>query len=519
MARPLLILASLLACAAVAPAAGAAEPATSFTLDVMPVLSKAGCNMGACHGNKNGKGGFKLSLRGEFPSLDYDALARDVFARRVDPFDPDRSLILLKATGKVAHEGGKRFDADAPEYKILRDWIAAGAGRDDPAKTARLVKLDVTPGQKVLVDPETSVKITAVATFSDGTTRDVSRMACYEQSNPIADISLDGVVTRKRLGEVGVIVRFLHLQQVVPLAFVPARPEFAWRATPASNYVDDEVFAKLKVLRMNASGLCADEVFARRAYLDLCGMQPTPEEAKAFVADDAPDKRAKLVESLLARGEHADFWAVKWADLLRVEERTLDRKGVEAVHGWIRQAVADNMPLDRFARELVSGVGSTYKNPPANYYRALRDPVTRAETTAQVFLGVRLNCAQCHSHPFDRWTQDDYYGWADVFSRVDYTIIENNRKDKNDSHEFVGEQVVLEKPDGAMTDPRTNAPVKEARLLGAGKPLAGSRARLPEVGKWLTTDNRMFAKAQVNRIWAALMGRGLVDPVDDFRAT
>jgi hypothetical protein len=272
MRRPFLILASLLACAAVAPAARADSPSAdspsagapaagspsagvSFNLDVMPVISKAGCNMGACHGNKNGKGGFKLSLRGEFGALDYDALARDVFARRVDPFDPDRSLILLKATSKVAHEGGKRFDADSPEYRILRDWIAAGANRDDPAATAKLVKLEVSAPKRVLVDPESAVRITAVATFSDGTKRDVSRMACYEQSNPIADISLDGVVTRKRLGEVGVIVRFLNRQQVVPLAFVPARPDFAWKLTPAVNYVDEQVLAKLKVLRTNPSGL------------------------------------------------------------------------------------------------------------------------------------------------------------------------------------------------------------------------------------------------------------------------
>jgi hypothetical protein len=515
------------------------DPPLSFRNDVMPILSKAGCNAGACHGNKSGKGGFKLSLRGENPIADYDALARDVYARRIDPFDPDRSLILLKATAQIAHEGNRRFTADSPEYTILRQWIDAGAPRDSE-NSPKLVKLEVTPTERVLVEPVNEVRIRATATFSDGSTRDVSRMAVYEQSQQLADISIDGVVTKKKLGgpavgepavgrpavgepavgETSIAVRFLNRQTVVRLAFVPARPEFAWSNPKPKNVVDEQIFAKLKTLRMNPSELCGDELFVRRAYLDLLGLLPTAEEARAFVADKSADKRTKLIDSLLQRPEYADFWAIKWADLLRVEERTLDKTGVEAFHGWIRKAIADNMPIDAFSRALVTGTGSTYKNPTANYYRALRDPVTRGEAAAQVFLGTRLQCAQCHNHPFDRWTQDDYFQWADVFSRIDYQIVENKRKDKNDGHEFIGEQIVLVKESGEMKDPRTGGDVSRAKLLGDKQPLAASQNRLDALGEWLTApSNRLFARAQVNRIWAQIMGRGLVDPVDDFRAT
>jgi hypothetical protein len=494
--------------------------APSFRNDVMAVLSKAGCNAGACHGNKNGKGGFKLSLRGESPSDDYLALTRDLSGRRTNVLEPDASLILQKPTTRLPHEGGLRFRQDAPEYATLRAWVAAGAPRDGDGVPV-LRSLEVTPAQQVLVEPARETKITATAVFSDGSRRDVSRMAVYEQSAERAKVSADGLVSRgDRDGETTVIVRYLNCQQPVRLAFVPARPDFAWHAPPAKNVVDEQVFAKLRTLRMNPSKGCTDAEFVRRAYLDLLGLPPTAGEAKRFVADAAPDKRGKLVDALLERPEYADFWALKWADVLRLEERTLDRKGVQAFHRWIRSAVADNMPLDRFVRELLSARGSTYANPPANYYRALRDPVSRGEATAQVFLGVRLGCAQCHNHPFDHWTQDDYYGWADVFGRVQYKVLENNRRDTNDGHEFVGEQIVYEATEGEVTNARTGSPAKP-RLLGETDSSWGDdQSRVEALAAWVTSPgNSLFARAQVNRIWYHLMGRGLVDPVDDFRAT
>jgi hypothetical protein len=490
----------------------------SFRNDVMAVLSKAGCNAGGCHGNKNGKGGLKLSFRGQDPQDDFATFTRDLLGRRVNVLDPDASLMLLKPTGQMPHEGGIRFRRDSREYAILRRWIENRVPPDS-ASTPSLVGLEVSPSQKVLIEPEDHVRINATAVFSDGSKRDVSSLAVYEQSVEMAGISPDGLVRRQRDGETTVIVRYLHLQQPVRLAFIPARPQFQWSAPSPANYIDRHVQAKLRTLRINPSGPCTDGEFLRRAYLDLLGILPTPEEAQEFVSDPSSDKRARLVDQLLARPEYADHWALKWSDLLKNEERALDRKGVQSFHRWIRQSIADNKPLDDFVRELVSARGSTYSNPAANYYRANRDAVTRGEATAQLFLGVRLQCAQCHNHPFDRWTQDDYYGWADVFSRVDYKVLENRRRDTNDSHEFVGEQIVYEAREGRMKDPRGDRGVK-ARLLGEAEAFKDEQERLDALGEWITSPrNPFFARAQVNRIWYHLMGRGLIDPIDDFRPT
>lgn len=496
-------------------AEGAMRP--SFHNDVMAVLSKAGCNAGACHGNKNGKGGFKLSLRGQDPSADFNALTRDLYARRTNPADPDRSLILLKPTAQIAHQGGLRFRPGSMEYQILRNWIAAGTPQDDAAAPL-LQQLEVTPSQQVLIEPADRLRIKAVARFSDGSHRDVSNLCVYEQSAELAKITSDGLVQRKGMGETAVVVRYLQCQQVVRLAFVPSRPRFAWSAPPSNNYIDDAIFSKLKTLRMNPSGACTDAEFLRRAYLDLLGKLPTRDEATAFLTDSSSAKRSELVNRLLDRPEYPEFWALKWSDVLRNEERTLDRKGVAVFHEWIRKSIADDVPIDQFARELISARGSTYTNPPANYYRANRDAATRGEATAELFLGLRLRCATCHNHPFDRWTQDDYYNWADLFARVDYKIIENKRTDKNDSHEFIGEQVVFEKGKGEVEDPR-HGHMPEPKLLG-GDVVPDGQDRLDAVAKWITSPaNPFFARMQVNRIWFNLMGRGLVDPVDDFRAT
>jgi hypothetical protein len=388
--------------------------AGEFRMDVMAVLSKAGCNVGGCHGNGNGKGGLKLSLRGQDPDLDWLALTRDQGGRRVNAIEPEKSLLLLKATGAVAHEGGKRFGPDSPEYAALLAWLRDGA---PDSAGPRVTKLEVTPLDRVLVEPERSAQLRAVAHFADGSARDVTRLAVFEPSNTLTRVAADGVVTRERAGESTVLVRFLDHQVPVHLAFVPARPDFAWSEPPVVNVIDEHIFAKLRTLRMNPSELCSDTVFLRRAYLDLIGLGPSAEEARAFLADPASDKRARLVEQLLARPEFADFWALKWADLLKIEERLLDPKGMEVFHGWIRESIAKNKPLDQFARELVAARGSTYQNPPANWWRANRDATTRAENTARVFFGTQLNCARCHNHPFERWTQDDYYNWSAVFAR------------------------------------------------------------------------------------------------------
>lgn len=489
----------------------------SFRNDVMAVLSRTGCNAGACHGNQNGKGGFKLSLRGEDPGFDLLALTRGTLARRTDSHRPDDSLVLLKATGSVPHEGGQRFRVGSAEYDLLRRWIAAGTPPDPPG-TPVLVRLDVSPRESVLVAPADSVALRAKATFDDGSSRDVTNLAVFEPSELTVRVGPDGVARRQRDGEVAVLVRYLDKQSTARLAFVHERPGFAWEDPPENNYIDRHVFNKLHSLRMLPSPLASDSVFLRRVYLDTLGILPEPDEARRFLADTRPDKRARLIDGLLERPEFADFWALKWSDLLRNEEKVLDRKGVRVFHDWIRECIADGMPLDEFARELIAGRGSTYSNPAANYYRALRDPEVRAEATAQVFLGVRLQCAKCHNHPFEHWTQSDYHAFAAFFARVQYRIISNDRRDTFDKHEFNGEQIVWTAREGEVRHPRTGQ-VLAPRFLGAPTPDLGPGGdRLGALAEWVTRpDNPFFARAQANRVWQHLVGRGIVEPNDDFR--
>ena len=583
-----------------------AESGISFRNDVMAVLSKAGCNAGQCHGNANGKAGFKLSLRGQDPDWDFNALTRDMLGRRTDPQAADQSLILLKPTTQIAHEGGQRFKPDSEEYHILRAWIAGGMPFDPP-NLPTLERLEVSPSEKILFEPSNEIQLRARAFFSDGSEREVTRMAVYDVANGAAKVTHDGLVQRQNSGETTVLVRYLHAQVPVRLAFMPARPGFVWANPPANNYLDEAVFAKLRRLRINPSDWCSDNEFIRRAYLDLLGILPTAEEARAFVNESPGDrpmtksgpgsthprrkptdtvvplpggdrdrgelreaqanppatdstslrwrlqKRARLVDRLLDRPEFADFWALKWADLLRAEERLLDRKGIETFHRWIRQSIAQNKPLDQFARDLIAARGSTYLNPASNFYRAIREPVARAEAVAQVFLGTQLRCAQCHNHPFDKWTQDDYYDWADVFARLNYKVLENRRRDSNDGHEFKGEQIVYVASKGEVKNPRSGK-AAHPRFLGETRPMTleelpdeptprpskggertASPSTVPLLGRvrgglgadeldaladWVTSpDNPFFARAQVNRVWFHLMGRGIVDPIDDFRAT
>ncbi len=507
---------ALAALAAVAPGRARAEP-VSFRNEVMAVLSRAGCNMGACHGNQNGKNGFKLSLRGEDPAFDLAALTRDTLGRRTDRLLPEQSLVLLKATAAVPHEGGKRFDVGSLEYRLLRDWIAGGL-RPDPPGGPVLRRLDVTPREQVLVEPADRVPLRVRAVFSDGSARDVTRLAVFEPSNLTVAVGRDGVARKQDTGEAAVLVRYLDRQATAQLAFVPARPGFAWQDVPENNYIDHHIFAKLRRLRMRPSPLCSDSVFLRRAYLDCIGVLPTADETRRFLADPRSDKRARLIDELLGRPEFADFWALKWSDLLRNEEKVLDRKGVRRFHDWIRQSIAEGKPLNEFARELIAGRGSTYERPAANYYRALRDPQARAEATAQVFLGVRLQCARCHNHPFERWTQNDYHSLAAFFCRVQYRIVENNRRDKLDKHEFAGEQIVWMAREGEVTHPRTGEVLKP-HFLGADTPAFGpTDDRLQALADWVARpDNPFFARAQANRVWSHLLGRGIVDPIEDFR--
>ncbi|MCA9268731.1 MAG: DUF1549 domain-containing protein [Planctomycetales bacterium] len=513
-------------------AAVAGEDRPRLPGDVAAVLSKAGCNAGVCHGNAKGKGGFLLSLRGFDPAADYEAITRAEGGRRVDLLTPGDSLLLRKPTMQAAHQGGKRFSVDSWQHKTLLDWLAAGAPpapRDAPALVDLQVHFDgrVTSSQRpeltmaILAEPRQELPLRVVARFADDTTRDVTHAAVYEASNLAADVDAEGRIRRSAFGETTVLVRYLAAQAAVRVAFTPERNDFVWANPPANNYIDAHIHAKLSALKVNPAPLCDDATFVRRVYLDLLGLIPTADEAQAFCRDPSGDKRERLIDELLKRPEFSELWALRWSDVLRNEEKTLDAQGTALFHGWMRDSFAAEMPLNQFVRELIASRGSTYKNPPANYWRAMRDEFTRSETTARLFLGVRLQCAKCHNHPFDRWTQQDYYRWAALFARIDYEIVgDNSRKDKLDKHEFVGEQIVKMTASGEVKNPRTDQPAAPKFLGEATPDVVADQDRLLQLADWITSaENDQFARAQANRIWYAMMGRGLVEPIDDFRAT
>ncbi|MGZ0173040.1 MAG: DUF1549 and DUF1553 domain-containing protein [Planctomycetales bacterium] len=401
----------------------------------------------------------------------------------------------------------------------------------DSDDAPELTALKVEPRHATIYSPDVAAKIRAIAEFSDGQKCDVTNLAVYASSATFVSISDSGVATADRSGLTTVTVRYLDQQVPVRLEFVPERPNFVSALPAPTNFVDELVFKQLARLKINPSELCDDTVFLRRAYLDLTGLLPTINKAQQFVAASESDKRAKLIDELLGSSEFIDMQTLRWADLLRVEEKTLDRKGVEVFHKWIHDSFAKHKPLNQLAGEIIEARGSTYKVPPTNFYRALRKPEARAEATAQVFLGIRLQCAKCHNHPFDRWTQDDYYGWSNFFARVDYEIIENKRRDKNDKNEFVGEQIVKIKDKGDVKNPTTGE-TAGLRYLGnqsnldvapnadSGKTDKAALDRLQSLAAWISSpDNERFAGAQTNRIWYHVMGRGIVDPIDDFRST
>lgn len=494
----------------------ASSPSAAFETDVMAVLSKASCNAGTCHGNLNGKGGLALSLFGENPLADYDQLVRAAMGRRINRLDADQSLILAKATAQIPHEGGKRFEIDSPEYRILSQWIAGGAAPYQ-ADAAKVLTLQVTPIDEVIWMPEQELALKVNAIFSDGSQRDVTRMAVYEPSDPLVRVTDEGVVRFQQPGSVTVLVRYLDGQLPVRLACRTPQPDFVWPEHNGNNLIDRHIFARLRQLKISPADRCSDHVFIRRLYLDLLGILPTAQEAQAFVADTDPTKRQRLIDRCINRPEFATLWALKWSDLLRNEEKTLDATGVEKLHRWLMESFADDQPLNQIVQQLLTGQGSTYDNPPANYWRALREPFVRSETTAQVFLGVRLQCAKCHNHPFDRWSQDEYYQWASLFTGIDYEIIDNKRRDSLDQHEFVGDQIVKQVDSENVTNVRTRQPAAP-KLLGSDQPIQADR--LEQLAQWVTADdNSLFVNTQVNRIWFQLMGRGLIEPIDDVRLT
>ncbi|MGC3967333.1 MAG: DUF1553 domain-containing protein [Pirellulales bacterium] len=479
----------------------------SFLNSVQAALTKQGCNQGACHGSPSGKGGFRLSLRAYDPVLDIETLVREAYTRRIDLIEPANSLLLQKPLMEVAHGGGRRIKKDDYSYGMLRDWIAQGA-KVDAEDASQCVKIEVYPKNREYLRPAHVQQLLVLGHYSDGSVRDITKLADYLSSDEaVATVDADGFVVSRERGETTVLVRYLDKMETTALTFLENVPGFQWPAPSENNYVDKFVFEKLKRLQITPSEICSDEEYVRRVYLDVVGRLPTIAETAAFLADKASDKRGQLVERLLASDEYPSFWALKWADLLRVRKTKISEPGVHKFHHWIEQAVRDNMPYDEFARRLVTASGSTLSNPAANFYRTSADVNDCTETASQLFLGVRIQCAKCHNHPFERWTQDNYYGIAAFFQRV-------QRKKTTDADDLV----VWTARTGETTQPRTGKTMKPWAPLKGEVDLPGEEDRRDAFAAWLTDPNNpFFAKVEVNRIWGHLTGRGIIEPVDDFR--
>jgi hypothetical protein len=487
-------------------------PPVSFKDEVVPALTKLGCSQGTCHGTPTGKGGFRLSLQGYAPDLDYHSIVREGGGRRVTPADPGRSLLLLKPMVQLAHGGGKRLSPEMPEYGILTRWIAEGA-RNDAEDAPSLTRVELLPGRRRLMAPGAKQRVVVMGYFSDGSVRDVTHLTKLSTSNEDqATVTREGLVEAESRGDIAILARYQAALQSLRLTFLEQVPGFQWNNPPENNFIDRHVFERLKLFKIPASGLSSDAEFVRRASLDAIGLLPTPAEVNSFLADRAPDKRERLIDRLSERPEFADNWSIKWADVLRIADETMGEAGARAYHQWLRDSFAQDKPMSQLVREILTATGPTDQNPPANYYRAHRNsegkvpPESLSEATAQLFLGVRMTCARCHNHPFERWTQDEYYELAAFFGQV-------RRKESRK-----GEEVVYLDHTGEVTHLRTGA-VMKPKLLGAGfvESPEGQDRRVALADWMVRKDNPFFAKAVANRIWAHLMGRGIVEPVDDFR--
>jgi hypothetical protein len=484
------------------------EPATvSFRTDVIAALSRVGCNSGACHGSPQGKNGFRLSLRGQDPDLDFATLTKEMGGRRVNRQSPNDSLVLLKGSGRVSHGGGQLFGRDHAAYRIIARWISEGA-RDD--KPSPLVKLVVTTPSNRLDSVNPTAQLTAIAHFADGSRRDVTALTVFTTGESAAKVTGEGRVTFARTGEASVLARYLTGITSVRFTYVKRDEKFSFRAPAANNFIDTAVFAKQKELQLLPAAVCSDEVFLRRVYLDAIGTLPTAEEAAAFLDSKEKDKRAKLVDSLLEREEFAYFWALKWADVLRGSPTTISERGVHSFHRYLVRSLADDKPVTQFARELITGTGNTLNKPAANFYRVARTPEEAAEATAQLFLGVRVQCARCHSHPFENITQTDYYGLAAFFARVQLKGAQFGLDD----------EVVYTQPGRELNNPITRKPQQPLAFGWSAPPISPDGDRRDSLADWLTDPkNKFFAPAVANRVWFHLVGKGIVDPVDDFRDT
>ncbi len=490
----------------------------SFRNHVQSVLAKAGCNSGACHGAAAGKNGFKLSLRGYDPEFDYFAITRQSGGRRIVPSDPGRSLFLTKPTGAVPHKGGIRFEPTSLEYQVLAEWIAAG--QPAPLDTdPKIVRLEVLP-EEVVLKRGSKQQIIVRAHFTDGHVEDVTRWAKFSSSNlSVATVDDFGHAEVIGSGTAAVVAWYLANNVVADIAapYPNDVPHDVYAQADNKNFIDAEVLKKLENLRIPPSGRVDDAQFMRRAFLDTIGVLPTADEVRAFLADAAPDKRERLVDALLARPEFVDCWTYKWSDLLLVSSGTLKPAAVNAYYAWIRQRVEENTPGDQFVREIVVARGSTLENGAANFYTLHEDPLVMAETASMAFLGMSINCARCHDHPLEKWTNDDYYGMANLFARVRGKGWGGERGSGDGGD---GNRSIFTVGQGELIQPRTGKPQPPRPLDGKPVPFDETSDRRIALAEWITgPENPYFTRAIVNRVWANFLGVGLVEKVDDLRVT
>jgi len=477
----------------------------SFQTEALAVLTKHGCNSGGCHGAPSGKGGFRLSLFAYDAELDQLTLTREYMSRRSNLFDPSASLLLSKPTMKVPHGGGLQLKTSDPGYRILRDWVAQGCQVSE--ETAACQRIEIHPGDRVLHLPDARQQLLAIGYFDDGSVRDVTHLATFFSADEtLVQINEKGHCVGTGHGETAVVVRYLDQVAAVRLTCLQDNGVEEWSPPEISNYIDKLVFAKLRQMRYHPSEVCSDSQFVRRTFLDVLGVLPTADEARSFEEDASPGKRGRLIDHLLERPEFAAFWATKWGDLFRIKHDTLSRHAVHKFHRWLVRAIETNMPYDQFVYELVTAAGDTVENPPANYFRAAADTDDCIQTTTQTFMGVRMRCAKCHNHPYERWTQDNYYGLGAFFHRLNRTATSN------------GSTAVWFDAKGDIQQPRTGEAMRPW-LPTLGVVAATDDQDWREMmADWLVSpDNPYLARVEVNRIWSHLFGIGVVEPIDDFR--
>ena len=496
-----------------------ADDSPSFRRDVMPVLFRAGCNAGACHGSARGKDGFMLSLFGYDPKGDYYRITQEMVGRRVNVAAPEQSLLLLKALGKVPHTGGELFTKETPYYRTLLRWIEAGAP-DDAEAVPLPVEITLSPARMVFENGRGTQQMKVTARYSDGATRDVTDLALFNTNNPsTAKISKTGLVSVAGRGDTFVFGRFSRFTIGAEVIVLPPDRGYQWTNPPANNDLDQIVYDRLQKLRLLPSELCDDETFLRRATLDLAGTLPSLEEYRAFMAEPSAGKRNALIDRLIASDAFTDLWTDLWAEMLRVKggvysPLTTDTKAAVTFYEWIREQIAKNRPLNEFVADLVTGTGSNLTVGPANLYTMLVhepkfSPKSFAADFSQLFTGVRIQCAECHNHPFDRWTQDDYYGWASFFTGI-------KRKKGIEPREFY----IYHDPSAPIATHLVDERPMPPTVLGGEAPVPGGADPRRALAAWLTSpQNELFTHNLANRIWAHFMGRGLVEPVDDMRVS